>query len=116
MLNTYGIVVAAFSLIDKAKQVKFFEKTFLVPNISPEIVFGILFLTLSSADIDFLDWKFRWRTYTTKEALPTTKQIGLIKNKEFSAVALDPEYETFIIYIMSLSTLSLSSIPLNANI
>ena len=32
-LETYGIVVAAFSVEDKANQVRFFEETFLVVNI-----------------------------------------------------------------------------------
>ena len=55
MLDTYRMIVAAFSVINKANQVKFFEKTFLVANISPEVVFGMLFLTLSGSNIDFLD-------------------------------------------------------------
>ena len=54
ILDTYGIVVAAFTIIDKANQVIFFEKTFLMANISLEVVFEIPFLMLSSADIDFL--------------------------------------------------------------
>ena len=56
-LNTYEIVVAAFSINDKANQVRFFEKTFLIANISPEVVFGILFLILSGGNIHFLGWK-----------------------------------------------------------
>ena len=31
------------------------KKTFLVANVSPEIVLGMLFLTLSAADVDFLE-------------------------------------------------------------
>lgn len=65
ILNTYGIVIAAFLLTDKANWEKFFEETFLVVNISPEIVFGILFLTLSNADIDFLNQKLWCKTYIT---------------------------------------------------
>ena len=57
MLDTYGMVVAAFLVRNKPYRVKFFEKTFLVTNVSPEIVLGMLFLILSGADIDFLDWK-----------------------------------------------------------
>ena len=53
-LNIFGIVVAAFLVTDKANQLRFFKKTFLVANVSPEIVFGILFFTFSSANIDFL--------------------------------------------------------------
>ena len=52
-LDTHGMVVAAFSVMDKANQVRFFEKTFLVANVSPKIVFGMPFLTLTGADIDF---------------------------------------------------------------
>ena len=37
-LDTYGVVVAAFSVTDKTNRVKFFEKTFLVANVSPEVV------------------------------------------------------------------------------
>ena len=57
-LNTYWMVVAAFLMTNKANRVKFFEKTFLVPNVSLEIVFGMPFLTLSGANVDFLDWEF----------------------------------------------------------
>ena len=55
MVDTYGMIVAAFSVIDKANQVKFFEETFLVANVSTKIVLKILFFTLTSVDVDFLD-------------------------------------------------------------
>ena len=48
------MVVVAFSVIDKANQVRFFEEIFLVANVSLEVVFRMSFLTLSSADVDFL--------------------------------------------------------------
>ena len=53
MLDTYEMVVAAFLMVNKANQVKFFEETFLVVNVSLKVVFGMLFLILSNADIDF---------------------------------------------------------------
>ena len=56
-LDTYEMVVAAFLVEDKANQVRFFEETFLVANVSPEVVLGMLFLTLSSVDIDFSGWE-----------------------------------------------------------
>ena len=52
MLDTFGMVVAAFSVTNKANQVRFFEETFLMANVSPELVLGMLFLTLSGADVD----------------------------------------------------------------
>ena len=56
-LNTFEIVVIIFSVMDKANWVKFFEETFLLANVSLEIVLKMLFLTLNGADIDFLGWK-----------------------------------------------------------
>lgn len=57
MLNTYEIVVAAFLITNKANQVRFLKKIFLVTNISLEVIFRMVFLTLSSADMDFLRQK-----------------------------------------------------------
>ena len=86
-------------------------------NISPNIVFGISFLILSNANIDFLDQKLRWRTYITKKALSTTRYIKLVEKKEFVAIVLDPKYKTFVVYIVSLgSATSPISIPLNIDI
>ena len=52
-LDIHGMVVAAFSMVDKANRVRFFKETFLVANVSPEVVLGMFFLTLSNADVDF---------------------------------------------------------------
>ena len=59
ILETYGMVVAAFLVEDKANQVRFFEEIFLVANVSPEIVLGMPFFTLSGANVDFLGRKLR---------------------------------------------------------
>ena len=53
MLDIYRMVVAAFLVVNKANQVKFFKEIFFVANISPEIVFEMFFFTLSSANVDF---------------------------------------------------------------
>ena len=58
-LETHGLVVAAFSVINKANRVRFFKETFLMANVSLEVVFGMLFITLSSANIDCLGQKLR---------------------------------------------------------
>ena len=57
MQDTHEIVVAAFSVVEKANQIRFFQETFLVANVSPEIVFGMSFFILSGADIDFSGWE-----------------------------------------------------------
>ena len=117
MLETYEMVVATFSVGDKANLVRFFKKTFLMANISPDVILEIDFLTLSDADIDFLGRELQKRTYTTKKALPATRCVELVGKKEFAAAALDLKSETFIVYVTSLSSdVSASSFPLEINV
>ncbi len=52
-LETYGIVLASFSLQDSLGRVQFFEKTVLLADTSMEVVLGIPFLALSNADFQF---------------------------------------------------------------
>ena len=52
-LETYGMVVIAFSVTDQANRVRFFEEIFLVANVSPDVVLDMPFLTLSGANVDF---------------------------------------------------------------
>ena len=59
IFETYGIVIAVFSVTDQVDKVRFFEETFLVVNVSPDVVFGMPFLSLSGADIDFPKRKLR---------------------------------------------------------
>ena len=54
-LNIYEIVVTAFSMSNKANQVRFLEKIFLMANFGPKIALGISFLSLNKAGTDFLD-------------------------------------------------------------
>ena len=79
---------------------------FLVVNISPKVVFGMLYLTFSNANIDFFDWKLRWKNYTTEKTLLITRYIKLVERKEFGTIVLDSEYETFVIYVISLHFIS----------
>ena len=48
---TYSMVIAAFQVIDKLGRSQFFQETFLLADISMEVVIGMLFLTLSNADV-----------------------------------------------------------------
>ena len=56
-LEIYKMVVAVFSVTGKADRVKFFKETFLMANVSPDVVFGMPIFTLNGADIDFLEKK-----------------------------------------------------------
>ena len=83
-------------------------------NVSPKIVLGMPFLTLSVADVDFFGQELRWRTYITKKTLLTTRRVELVGKKEFATAELDPEYEAYVVHIGSVNfVVSLSSSPLN---
>ena len=74
----------------------------------------MLFLTLSGTDVDFLGRELHWRTYTTEEPFPATRRVKLVGKNEFAAAELDPEHETYIVYVRSVSSVALlSSSPLN---
>ncbi len=52
-LETYEMVVSIFFVSDKDGRERFFEKSFLLVDVKPEIVLRIPFLTMSNVDIDF---------------------------------------------------------------
>ncbi len=52
-LETYGMVVSTFSVSDKDGRERFFEESFLLADVSPDIVLGMPFLTMSNAEVDF---------------------------------------------------------------
>ena len=54
ILEAYEMVVVAFSVTDHVDKVMFFGKTFLVANVSPDVILGIPFFILSGVDINFL--------------------------------------------------------------
>ena len=50
-LKTFGMVLASFQVDDKLGKIWFFQETFLLADISVEVVPGIFFLTFSNADV-----------------------------------------------------------------
>ena len=102
LLETYSMVIAPFQVLNKLGCFCFFQGTFLLANISMEIVLDMLFSTLSNADIQFIEKKLTWRTYTTKKALPNTCRINLINQKKFAKTVLHENIKAFIVYISSL--------------
>ena len=102
-LATYRMVIAAFQVIDKLGRARFFQETFLLADTTMEVVLGMPFLTLSNADIQFAEKELTWRTYTTEDALPTTRRVELIDKKEFAKAALDENIKAFVVHVSSLS-------------
>ena len=105
-LERLGIVLASFKVEDKLRRIRFFQETFLLADISAEIVLGMLFLTFSNADVQFVEKELTLRFYTTAEALPTTKWVELINKKKFAKAVLDEKSETFVVYVASLNLVS----------
>ena len=101
--QTFGMVLAHFQVEDKLGRIQFFQETFLLADLSAEVVLGMPFLTFSNADVQFLEKELTWRSYTTAEALPTTKRVELINKKEFAKAALDEKSETFVVHVISLN-------------
>lgn len=100
--QTFEIVLASFQVDNKLKRVQFFQKTFLLTNISRDIILGMFFLTFSNAGVLFVDKKLTWWSYLLVKTLPITKWVQIISRKEFAIVALDLAKEAFIIHIASL--------------
>ncbi len=47
------MVVSTFSVADKDGRERFFEESFILADVRPNIVLGISFLTMSNADVNF---------------------------------------------------------------
>ena len=99
------MILASFQVKDKLGRARFFQETFLLADVSVEMVLGMSFLILSNADIQFPEKEFTWRSYTIAEALPTTKQVELIDKKEFVKAALDKESNIFVMHVAALEAL-----------
>ena len=102
LLAIYSMVIAMFQVVDKLGRSQFFQETFLLANISMEVVLGMLFLILKNADVQFAEKKLTWRTYTTKEALSTTRQVKIIDQKKFAKAALNENVLAFVMHVSSL--------------
>ena len=49
------MILANFQVEDKLGRTRFFQETFLLANISVEVVLGMPFLTLSNANVQFIE-------------------------------------------------------------
>ena len=106
-LLTFGMVLASFRVEDMLGRARFFQETFLLADLSIKVVLQIPFLTFSNANIQFAQKELTWRSYTTTEALPTTKRVEIIDRKEFAKAALDEHVEAFVVHVTSLSTMAI---------
>ena len=88
-----------FSIEGKVRRSHFFEKTFLLVDISMNITFGMSFFILSNVEIDFMSCHIYGRIYIDVEVLLTIQQIKLIGEKKFVTDVLNVEKKAFVVHI-----------------
>lgn len=94
---------STFFVSDKDGSKRFFEENFILADVQSNIVLGMLFLTISNANVDFQVWDLEWRSYTIGNLLPTIRRGKMIRKKKFATAILDPEHKIFIVNIAALS-------------
>lgn len=82
--KTYKIIFVLFWVDDIDKKFCYFENFFLLADISMDITFGVFFLNLKNIEVKFNNWVFRWTLYTVAKIFLTTKQVELVRKKEFA--------------------------------
>lgn len=65
------MVIASFLVKEKDESSYFFERTFLLANISIDVALGMFFLTLGNVKVNFTNWELKLRLYITSEVFPT---------------------------------------------
>lgn len=58
-LEIYKMVIVLFEINDKDKKTRFFEKTFLLADISIDVAFKVLFLSLTNVEVNFNNRQLR---------------------------------------------------------
>lgn len=95
---------------DKDKKSRFFQKTFLPAEISMDIAFKMLFITLYNAEVNFINEKLGWRLYIAMKNFFTIRLIELVRKKKCAIVTLNLEDEIFVINIASLAIFNTNAI------
>ena len=84
---------------DGLGKIRYFEQNFLLADTSMNVVKGMLFLSLSNADVLFDTKNLTRRTYSTAEALSSTMRVQLIDKHKIARAASNENSETFVIYV-----------------
>ena len=72
-LDTFGIVIVLFFVEDKEEWFQFFERSFLLADISMNIALERFFLSFSNIEINFIGRYIYFKTYTVARVLLTPK-------------------------------------------
>ena len=101
LLKTYEKIITAFKVLDKLSCSWFFQKTFLLTDISIKVVLGMVFLIVSNADIQLAEKELTWKIYIPKKALPITCRVQFLRQKKFAKTVVDENIEVFVVHISS---------------
>ena len=83
----FGNIIAGFQVINKLGRAQFFQKSFLLANITIKVVLEMLFLIFSNVNIQFAEKKPTWRSYTTEKALLIAEKVTVpIEYSDFANV------------------------------
>ena len=107
-LKTYSMTIAAFSIQDGLGKTRFLEETFMLVDTSMDVVLVIPFLFLSNAYVQLDTRNLTCRTYSTLEALSTTRRVELIDKYEFARADLDKNSKTFVVHVTALEASELA--------
>lgn len=99
ILKIFEMVLASFQIKEEHEKIWFFQKTFLVTNISMEMILNIFFLIFSNANILFAKQELIQRLYILAKAILITKRVKVINYKKFVAVILDLSKGVFVIQV-----------------
>lgn len=102
-LKMFQIVLTSFQVKDKLGKARFFQKIFLLIDVSIEVILRMLFLILNNANIQFAKKKLTWKFYTIVKVLSTIKKIRIMNKKKFAKMALDKNIKGFVVYLTSFS-------------
>lgn len=98
-MEIYEIVVLTFSMSNKHCRKQFIEKIFLLADVQPDILLGMLLLNKNDANVDLQVQDLSWRSYAIGDVFSTTRRVGLIKKKEFATLAIDPEHKGIVVNV-----------------
>lgn len=101
------MVIGSFLMDDKRKKSQFFKKIFLLADISMNVTLKIFFIILSNTKVNFTNQKLKWRSYIIAKAFPITKQIELVRKKEYIVANFDPNDEIFVVHVAMLASSNL---------
>lgn len=94
------MILAMFLPRNNLEKVWFFEKIFLLTNISMKIVLEMLFFSLSNTNFKFSELKKSiWRFNNTIKILSTICQIKLISKRKFTKAAINENFKTFMMHM-----------------